>query len=264
MLRDRIDMLYEVSADALDSLTGATNVSVFTFTFGTTSTFSFSITRSPTSRDRATVRRALNARSIAMHLMQDGLNGHGDTLCRVQFGPNTGPFDLIIRQFLSIPRAARADRRRQVAQRPAAIQLSRAAGTANASRLLSSGNSRRSASKWKSRKHRSTQSCRLLQSGDFDAVLTEYGQRTKPLSAVSDVALGGLVQPWHAWGAVMLDAALDRIRYATTDDEYQAAVARSSAGDRRRPSGDFPRLERARSRGQPPLRRRTPNRDETS
>ena len=32
LLRDRIDMLYEVSSDALDSLSGAKVVSVFTFT----------------------------------------------------------------------------------------------------------------------------------------------------------------------------------------------------------------------------------------
>ena len=75
LLRDRIDMLYEVSADALDSLTGATTVSVFSFTRPYQYVIAFN-QRSPTLRS-SKIRRALNAAIDRAALVRDGLDGRG-------------------------------------------------------------------------------------------------------------------------------------------------------------------------------------------
>ena len=76
MLRNHIDMLYEVGADALESLTGATDVSVFTFVRHYQLLLIFN-THSPIFRD-ARVRRAFNLAVNRDEVIADGLNGHGD------------------------------------------------------------------------------------------------------------------------------------------------------------------------------------------
>jgi peptide/nickel transport system substrate-binding protein len=75
MLRDRIDMLYEVGLDALGSMETATSVSVFTFT----RKYQYFIalnTESPVLRSRD-VRQALNRAVDRAAVVRDALNGHG-------------------------------------------------------------------------------------------------------------------------------------------------------------------------------------------
>jgi ABC-type transport system substrate-binding protein len=75
MLRDRIDMLYEVGLDALGSMETATNVSTFTFT----KKYQYLValnTESPALRSR-TVRQALNLAVDRNAVVRDALNGHG-------------------------------------------------------------------------------------------------------------------------------------------------------------------------------------------
>jgi peptide/nickel transport system substrate-binding protein len=75
MLRDRIDMLYEVGTDALDSLVGSNNISLFTFTRHYQYTLAFN-PRAATLRSRE-IRRALNWAVDRPEIVRAALNQHG-------------------------------------------------------------------------------------------------------------------------------------------------------------------------------------------
>jgi len=75
LLRDRLDMLYEVGADALDSLESATNVAVFTYVRHYQYLMVLN-TDAPALRS-ATVRRALNMAIDRKAFVREALGGHG-------------------------------------------------------------------------------------------------------------------------------------------------------------------------------------------
>jgi peptide/nickel transport system substrate-binding protein len=75
LLRNNIDMLYEVGTDALDSLESSTSVSVFTFTRPYQYTISFN-TAAPAVRSTV-VRQALNLAVDREQIVRVALNGHG-------------------------------------------------------------------------------------------------------------------------------------------------------------------------------------------
>jgi peptide/nickel transport system substrate-binding protein len=81
MLRDRLDMLYEVSVEALDSMEGASNVSLYTFD-RPYQYMVFLNPRSPKLRSPKT-RRALNQAVDRSAIVRLALAGHGT--------PSTGP-----------------------------------------------------------------------------------------------------------------------------------------------------------------------------
>jgi len=75
MLRDRIDMLYDVGPDALDSMETATNVGVFTFT----KKYQYLIALNTQSRVLRSprIRQALNMATDPTAVVRAALNGHG-------------------------------------------------------------------------------------------------------------------------------------------------------------------------------------------
>jgi peptide/nickel transport system substrate-binding protein len=75
LLRERIDMLYEVSVDALDSLVSATTVSLASFTRPYQYVIAFN-QRNRKLQSR-TVRQALNAAVDRVGFVRDGLDGRG-------------------------------------------------------------------------------------------------------------------------------------------------------------------------------------------
>jgi peptide/nickel transport system substrate-binding protein len=75
MLRDRIDMLYEVGPEALPSLENASTITVFTYTRPYQFVLIFN-SRAPALAS-ATVRRALNAAVNRDELVRNALNGYG-------------------------------------------------------------------------------------------------------------------------------------------------------------------------------------------
>src|SRR5262249_52315440 len=75
MLRDRIDMLYEVGTDALDSMAGSTNISLFTFTRHYQYTLAFN-PHSEALRSRD-VRRGLNWAIDRPDIVRTALKDHG-------------------------------------------------------------------------------------------------------------------------------------------------------------------------------------------
>ncbi len=81
LLRNKIDMLYEVGTDALDSLESSTNVAVFTFTRPYQYMISFN-EQAPVLQSK-TVRQALNLAVDRAEVVRRALGGHGE--------PATGP-----------------------------------------------------------------------------------------------------------------------------------------------------------------------------
>jgi peptide/nickel transport system substrate-binding protein len=214
MLRNRIDMLYEVGADALPSLSGATDVSVFTFVRHYQLFLIFN-TDLPIFRE-ASVRQAFNLAIDRDKVISDGLNGHGI--------PSSGP---IWPNYWAFPtnhstfhfdslRAAARLRPRQIKfvclvppeyERVALVlkQQLESVGVEMTLRETSLENLDAAFLK-----------------RDFDAVLTDF---------ISGPSLFRVYAAWHSQGFLRanggndrLDRALDRIRFAANDDEYQAAA----------------------------------------
>jgi peptide/nickel transport system substrate-binding protein len=75
LLRDRLDMLYEVGSEALDSLRGASNASLYAFD-RPYQYLVFLNPRAPRLQSRE-VRQALNQAIDRASLIRDGLDGHG-------------------------------------------------------------------------------------------------------------------------------------------------------------------------------------------
>src|SRR5262249_37441626 len=75
LLRNNIDMLYEVGPDALDSLESSTNVSVFTFVRPYQYNVSFNTAAEPLRAPA--VRQALNFAIDRDQVIRVALNGHG-------------------------------------------------------------------------------------------------------------------------------------------------------------------------------------------
>jgi peptide/nickel transport system substrate-binding protein len=214
MLRNQIDMLYEVGADALESLSGATDISVFTFVRHYQLLLVFN-THLPAFREPG-IRRALNLAVNRNEVISDGLNGHGTASSgliwpnywALQQGHSTLSFNsreasatLRVRKIKFVclvpPEFERV-----------ALVLKRqleAVGVEMTLREISLENLDEA-----------------LLKGDFDAVLTEL---------VSGPSLFRVYRVWHSQGELRgkfgndhLDAALDRIRFSASDDDYQVAV----------------------------------------
>jgi peptide/nickel transport system substrate-binding protein len=81
MLRDRLDMLYEVGVDAIDSMRGASSIALYTFD----RPYQYMVLLNPRvpKLRSAEIRRALNQAIDRPALVRDGLAGHGT--------PSVGP-----------------------------------------------------------------------------------------------------------------------------------------------------------------------------
>ncbi|HEY3044007.1 MAG TPA: ABC transporter substrate-binding protein [Vicinamibacterales bacterium] len=214
MLRHHIDMLYEVGADALESLTGATDVSVFTFVRHYQLLLIFN-TDAPALRD-AHVRRALNLAIDRNQLIAEGLSGHGVA--------SSGPIWPNYWAFQPQPSTIGFDSRAADATlRPKKIKFV----------CLVPPDFERAALVMKRQLETVGVEMKLVETpfenltealvkGDFDAVLADM---------ISGPSLFRVYRTWHSQGSFQghvgndhLDDALDRIRFSTSDDEYQAAV----------------------------------------
>jgi peptide/nickel transport system substrate-binding protein len=226
MLRDRLDVLWEVGTDALESLNNSNSVSVFTFTRRYQHVIAFN-PKAPAVR-AASVRRALSMAIDRGALVRSALGGYGL--------PSSGPIwphywavPSPLPQFNFDPEAA-AD----------ALGGSKAATRGTASFRFSclmppDTVNERIALEVK----------RQLRAVGVDMVLEAVSQdqmvqraATGAYDAVLIEAISGptLIRPylvWHSgapinWGGFdnpTVDAALDEVRYAPTEDEYRKAVA---------------------------------------
>jgi peptide/nickel transport system substrate-binding protein len=214
MLRNHIDMLYEVGADALESLTGATDISVFTFVKRYQLLLVFN-NNLPIFRE-ARVRRALNLAVDRNQVIADGLHGHGIPSTGLIW-PNYWALRPDNSTFPVDPRAASGTLKllklKFVCLVPSefervALVLKRQLEAVGVEMDL---------------RETSLESLdEALLTGGFDAVLTEF---------ISGPSIFRLYYVWHSQGLFKgsvgnhrLDESLDRIRFSKSDDEYQAAV----------------------------------------
>jgi peptide/nickel transport system substrate-binding protein len=227
LLRDRIDMLYEVSADALDSLTGATTVAVFSFTRPYQYVIAFN-QRSPAIRS-PNIRRALNAAIDRAALVRDGLDGRGE--------PSSGPiwpqhwaFTADLQRFKFDPQEAAMELSRHSKRQgpgPNDVVLRFKCLVQNNQERLALLVKRQLEMVGVEMEIEEVSPDRMQQAlsdSTFEAVF---------LDMVSGPSLFRTYQWWHSAGSFnpgtlgggAIDAALDRIRYASSDDEYRDAVA---------------------------------------
>jgi peptide/nickel transport system substrate-binding protein len=218
LLRNRIDMLWEVGFDALDSLESSRSIAVFTYVRH----YQYLLVlnnASPALKDKA-VRRALNMAVDRLELIRQALRGHGV--------PSTGPLSSGYwalpseKPAFTVDLARAADMLRgkhlrftcllggdQVDERMA-IELKRQFAAVGADMELRAA----------------TQDAiyEAQRSGTFDAVLTQ---------AISGPTALRPYQVWHSkssihpdhWGNATIDLALDRVRYAEDESAYRQAVA---------------------------------------
>jgi peptide/nickel transport system substrate-binding protein len=216
MLRDHVDMLYEVSADALDSLSGATNTQLFTFTRHYQQILVFNAQASAF-RD-TNVRRALNFAVNRDEVVREALNGHAIS----SYGPvspNHWAFRQDLPHFEFDPQLAT----NLLAKHPKFRFVCLVGPESDRMALVLKRQLEAIGIDMEIREVPVDQFLQAFSRGDFEAVLSEF---------ISGPALFRLYRLWHSAGPQRgyvgngrFDTALDHIRDAKNDDEYRAAVA---------------------------------------
>jgi len=218
MLRGRVDMLYEVGIDALDSLESATQVKIFAFQRPYAYLLILNV-RKPDLQDKG-LRRALNSAIDRDALVAEALNNHG-TPADGPIWPSHWAYRPDLPRFSFAPRPVRP------ASRP--LRVTCLFNDASHERIERIGLTiqrqlRAVGVELELQRVSTDQIFGRLQSGDFDAVL-------------ADAQLGPTLRPlyqfWHSggpynWGGFSrpeVDAAFDQVRSASDDSAYQAAVA---------------------------------------
>lgn len=215
MLRGQVDMLYEVGVEALDLLTPSSDIQIFKFD----RPYAFMVvlnTRKPLLR-QASFRRALNAAVDRDELIKTALMGHG-----VPADSPVWPHHW-------------ASQSAAVSFEYDPEELGGLGSEATFTCLYSDASYERMALVLQRQLHAVGVNVTLefapfdqvaprLESGDFDAFLSDIGQGPT------------LIRPylfWHSqapynWGGFRskkVDLALDRIRHAANDQDYEAGVA---------------------------------------
>jgi len=223
LLRDQIDMLYEVSADALESLTGATTVSVFSFTRPYQYVIVFN--QKYPALQSLKIRRALNLAIDRDALVRDGLDGRGV--------PSSGPIwpqhwalTADLPGFKFAPGEAALEFSGVKSGRGSVALRFRCLVSPNYERLglLVKRQLEMVGVEMEIEEATPDRVLQALSDGSFDAVF---------LDMVSGPSLFRTYQWWHSSGSFnpgslgggSIDVALDQIRYANSDDEYRRAVA---------------------------------------
>src|SRR5581483_10107611 len=229
MLRGHLDMLHEVGVDALDSMRGSNNVSVFTFTRH----YQFLVilnTRLP-SLQSAEIRRALNQAVDRDAIVKEAFSGHA-LASRGPVWPRHWAFDKNSPNLVYEPKAAletlRVGATRRNGKNPAtrltirclvppdltyervALAVKRQLDSVGVDLVMQEAPMDEIGSAWESK--------------NFEAVLIDL---------VGGPTLYRPYQVWHSGGAQnisgfsssVVDEALDRIRGASTDGAFRTAVA---------------------------------------
>jgi peptide/nickel transport system substrate-binding protein len=220
LLRDRLDMLYEVGVDALDSMQGAKNVSLYTFD----RPFQYMLilsSRSPKLKSRE-VRRALNQAIDRSALVRDGLSTHGT--------PSAGPVSQHHwafepgSSFDYVPAAASATLAKTHSGRMSLKCLTPAGPPYERLALVLKQQLQAVGVDMSIDEVSPDNLGQALSKPDFEALLI-------------DVASGwSLFRPyrwWHSKGtqnvigfsSASVDSALDRVRHAANEDDYRAGAA---------------------------------------
>jgi peptide/nickel transport system substrate-binding protein len=224
MLRDRVDMLWEVGVDALDSLATAKNVSTFTYVRHYQYVLIFNTNTGPL-RSRE-VRRALNQAIDQDALIREAFDGHA-VVSSGPVWPQHWAFRTDLPRFSFDPQSAMAALRKNSASRNSNAPAVRfKCLTPSRFERLALGLKRQLEGVGAEMTVQESSLDSMLQAmakHDFDAVLLE---------TISGPSLLRPYQVWHSGGffnpgsngSPKVDAAFDEVRYATNDTEYRNAV----------------------------------------
>ena len=216
LLRGNSDMLYEVNMDALDSLQASTDVAVFSYVRHYQYMIVFG-SRAKNLQSPA-IRRELNAAIDRNAIVQAALNGHGI--------PSTGPvpprhwaLEKTARRFTFDQTLARSLAARHlqftclvpadsVYERMALVVKQQLAAASVDMRVVQATQE---------------QVIQAASNNDFEALLGDI---------ISGPSLFRSYRHWHSkmpfnpkpMASTLIDASLDRIRHASSDDEYRAGV----------------------------------------
>jgi len=220
MLRGRLDMLYEVGTDALDSLEASSNIATFTYV----RRYQFAVVlnnQSEVFRSKLT-RRAVNLAVDRDAVVREGLNGHGVVsagpvwLHHYAFRSSLPQFGFDLKQASQLlaqaaPQSGKLRftclvRPDAIAERVALVlkrQLQKAGIEMSIEELPID------------------KQIAAIKSGHFDAALGEF---------ISGPTLLRPYQLWHSGGflnvkSTSIDAALDNVRHSASDAAYMTAVA---------------------------------------
>jgi peptide/nickel transport system substrate-binding protein len=220
MLRGQLDMLYEVGADALDSLGASSKIATFTFV----RRYQYAVVmnnQSDVFRSKA-LRQAVNYAIDREAIVREGLNGHGVA--------STGPvwpyhyaFKPSLAQFrYDVKRASDllADTPKTAARRHFTC-LIRPDATIERIALIVKRELQQIGIEMSIEELPIDKQIAAIKSGQFDAALSEI---------VSGPTLLRPYQLWHSGGffnfkSASIDAALDNVRHSTSENAYVTAVA---------------------------------------
>jgi ABC-type transport system substrate-binding protein len=225
LLRGRLDMLYEVGIDALDSLETSTSVSVFTHRRH----YQYIVvlnTQSDVFRSKD-VRRALNVAVDRDMVVRDALNGHGVASSGPVWPQNYGfrP-DLPKFQFDSAAAAAALAR-----GKPANSQ----AESLHFTLLVPPGTVNERLALVLKQQLEAIGLNMSVEEAPMDRIIDALTNRRFEAALIDGISGPTLLRPyqlWHSKGAMnpgglgnaAVDAAFERVRHAATDNEYEQAV----------------------------------------
>jgi peptide/nickel transport system substrate-binding protein len=226
LLRGRLDMLYEVGIDALDSLETSTNVAIFTHTRH----YQYIVvlnTQSDVFRSKE-IRRALNVAVDRDLVVREGLNGHGVASSgpiwpqNYGFRPDLPKFEL--------------DRRAAAATFSRSSLATNRAGSFHFTCLVPPDAVNERLALVLKRQLAAVGVDMSVKEAPMDRVYDALKNRRFEAALIEGISGPTLLRPyqlWHSKGAfnagglgnATVDAAFDRVRHAATDAEYEQAVA---------------------------------------
>jgi len=226
LLRGRLDMLYEVGIDALDSLETSSSVSVFTHTRH----YQYIVvlnTQSDVFRSKD-VRRALNFAVDRDAIVRDALNGHGIASSgpvwpqNYGFRPDLPKFEL--------------DARKAAATFSRGTQASNRAGAFHFTCLVPPDAVNERLALVLKRQLEAVGVDMSVEEAPMDRVFDAMKNRRFEAALIEGISAPTLLRPYQLWhskgtfnpgglGNATVDAAFDRVRHAGTEKEYEQAVA---------------------------------------
>jgi peptide/nickel transport system substrate-binding protein len=222
MLRNNLDMLYEVGVDALDSLEGSSRISTFTYT--RPYQYVVAMNAATPALHPAEVRRALNLAVDRLALVKHGLNGHG-VVSSGPLSPRHWALPENSREFLFDPERAADLLKRSTNGAPLHFTC-----------LVSPDSVDERIALELKRQFAGAGIDMTLEEASREQIVERAGKRQYEAAMIEVISGPTAFRPytfWHSggqwnWGGfgnATIDAALDRVRRSSTDEEYRAAVA---------------------------------------
>lgn len=226
MLRDRLDMLWEVGTDALDSMTNSSTVSVFTFTRRYQYVIAFNPV-SPVMRSRE-IRRALNKAIDRESLVRNALNTYG-VASSGPIWPHYWALPADARKFEFDPRTAAetfGHVGRKATARARSIRFTCLVPTDSVNERIALEVKRQLVAVGVDMAVEETTRDQIVQrasNGQYDAALVEFVSGPtllRPYIVWHSKALTN----WGGFGNPTVDGAFDQVRSASSDEDYRTAV----------------------------------------